>query len=97
MRSMLLPFACAVLASVPAAATTERTEQVTISVSAEGLDFARAADIATMKDRIDVAVKRACKTPAAVIRSGSVAIDECIADGTAKAMAALDAQLAAED
>ena len=93
MRSMLLPFAAVMfIAAVPATAG-----EVTVSVSTEGLNLARSADIATMKGRIDVAVKRACNKPTTAARFGAAAVDECITDGTTKALAALDAQLAAED
>ncbi len=91
MRQMLLPFAVTMF--VCAAVTPAVAGEVTVTVSTEGLDFTRSADVAAMKDRIDVAVKRACTRPTAAARFGAEAIDECVSDGTTKALAALDAQL----
>ena len=90
MQKLLIPvLTAAVLAGTPAYAG-----EVTIAVSSDGLDLTRAADIAAMKDRIDVAVNKACAKPGMAARFGAEAVDECVTDGTAKALAALDVQLA---
>ncbi|MBO9602068.1 MAG: UrcA family protein [Novosphingobium sp.] len=69
---------------------------VTIRVSAQGLDLTRASDIVTMKSRIDTAVRRACSKSAALEGFSSLAIGQCVSDGTAKAMAELDARVASQ-
>lgn len=68
--------------------------EVTIRVSADNLDFSDAADVETMKERIDVAVARACNTRSRTSFYGAKSVDACIADGTAKALAELDKRLA---
>lgn len=92
MRKFLAPLFAA--AAIAGAASPAFADAVTIRVSADGLDFNHAADIAAMKDRIDVAVRKACKAPTAAGRKSEEAVDACVADGTAKALAALDARLA---
>lgn len=90
MHKLLIPvLAAAVFAGAPAHAG-----EVTIAVSSDGLDLTRAADIAAMKDRIDVAVNKACAKSGMAARFGAEAVDECVTDGTAKALAALDVRLA---
>lgn len=68
--------------------------EVTIRVSADNLDFSDSADVETMKERIDVAVTRACNTRSRTSFYGAKAVDACIVDGTAKAMAELEKRLA---
>jgi UrcA family protein len=94
MRQILLPCAAVLFACASTGATAG---EVTIVVSTEGLDLAQSADIATMKDRIDVAVKRACTRRTTAAHFTSEAVEECIADGTTKALDALDARIAAEN
>ena len=50
-----------------------------------------------MKDRIDTAVSKACSKPSILAYSSLESVDACIADGTAKALAELDAKLASND
>lgn len=68
--------------------------EVRIVVSADNIDFSDAADVEVMKERIDVAVTRACNTRSRTSFYGAKAVDACIADGTAKALAELDKRLA---
>lgn len=92
MRKLFVPlFAATMIAAVPAPALAG---EVTITISSAGLDLTRAADIATMKQRIDVAVNKACTKATTLSQVGSEAVDECVTDGRAKALAALDAKLA---
>ncbi|WEK45236.1 MAG: UrcA family protein [Candidatus Andeanibacterium colombiense] len=93
MRKLLITalIAAGVAGSVAAPAVAN---DVTIRVSADGLDLTRASDIITMKGRIDTSVRRACNKAAALGNFSSLSIGECVADGTAKAMAELDARVA---
>jgi len=93
MRKLFTPFFAA--ATLAGAAVPATAGEVTIRISADGLDFTRASDIVAMKDRIDVAVNKACSKPELGNHFGSVAVSDCVADGTAKAMAELDAKVAA--
>lgn len=92
MRKLLIP-ALAAAAALAGAATPAFADAVTIRVSAEGLDLSRASDIVTMKERIDAAVRRACNKSASLGKYSSNSVGECVADGTAKAMAELDARV----
>jgi UrcA family protein len=93
MRKLLPTLTLAAIALAGASAPAMAGE-VTIRVSAEGLDLTRTTDILTMKARIDSAVGKACNKAGIAGRYGALAVDECIADGTAKALAELDARLA---
>ena len=95
MRAFILPVAAAI--TLAGAASPALAGEVSIRISAEGLDLTRTADIVAMKDRIDTAVGKACGKPAIAGLYGSEAVEDCIADGTAKALAELDAKLAAID
>lgn len=93
MRKLFTPLLAA--AALAGAATPALAGEVTIRVSADGLDLTRATDIVAMKDRIDVAVNKACSKSEVGERFGSAAVEDCVADGTAKAMAELDAKVTA--
>jgi UrcA family protein len=94
MRKLLIPALAA--AALAGAAAPAFADAVTIRVSAEGLDFAHASDIAAMKGRIDTAVRKACNSSSLAARYSNEAVDACVADGTAKALAELDARLAGQ-
>jgi len=96
MRKLFTPLFAAILgvAALAGAAVPATAGEVTIRVSADGLDLTRATDIVAMKGRIDVAVSKACSKTEVSERFGTVAVADCVADGTAKAMAELDARVA---
>lgn len=89
----LLPHLIIATALLAGAAAPALAGEVTIRVSADGLDLSRTSDIVTMKKRIDTAVHKACAKSALSFYSAD-AMDDCVADGTAKALAELDARLA---
>ena len=86
MRKILL-FVLA--AATFAGASPAIAAEVTIRISLEGLDVADPADELAILDRIDSAVSSRCKSGMLIFAREAVA--ECKADGTAKALAELEA------
>lgn len=94
MRKFILPLLAA--AGIAGAAAPALAGEVTIRVRMEGLDLADPASVDTAKDRIDSAVSRACRMPAMFRFYGKQAVEDCIADGKAKALSELEAILPSE-
>ena len=90
MRKLLIPvFAAATLAGLSAPATAG---EVTIRINLADLDLAKPADVDAVKERINTQVAKACNRSAISLPYDSNAVQECIADGTAKALKQLDAK-----
>ena len=85
------------VAALTAALSPATAAEITIRVSGAGLDFTDEADVAVMKDRIEVAVAKACDSRAFATTYGTRAVNDCVEDGKAKALAALDSKLAPAD
>ena len=62
--------------------------QVTIRVGLADLDLSSPSDVDQVKSRINLAVARACNSAALT----EEAAQECVSDGTAKALEQLDAK-----
>ncbi|AKH43080.1 UrcA family protein [Altererythrobacter atlanticus] len=89
-RLLSATLAAAFLAGAAAPATAE---DLRIRIDLGQLDIANPADVEAIKDRIEIAVSRACAEAVrfpAEVRS----IADCKADGTAKAFAEVDARRA---
>lgn len=95
MRKFLASLSAA--AAIAAVSAPAMAEQVTIRVSAAGIDLSDAAGVELMKERIDLAVSKACESRSITKRYGAGPVQECVADGKAKALAALGEQLAPAD
>lgn len=88
--------AAATLAAAPAHANAS---EVTIRIDLSDLDIADPSDVEAIRDRIDSSVTRACRLGARM-STGSGAVAQCKADGTAKAFEELSlrrARIAAVD
>ncbi|WP_336978754.1 UrcA family protein [Altererythrobacter fulvus] len=95
MRKFILPLLA--VATLAGAATPALAGEVTIRVRMDGIDFTDPASLDTAKDRIDSAVSRACKMPAMFRFYGKQAVEDCVADGKAKALNELEARLPAAE
>ncbi len=85
----ILVLAAATLAGVSAPAAAD---EVTIRVSYADLNIADDADVAVLKQRIHEAADKACSRAETSSLHNLRSINDCVAEGTAKALAQLNAR-----
>jgi UrcA family protein len=90
MRKLVLTLLAAAFAGT---ATPALADYVTIRIDLGTLDIADPADDAAVRELIVTEVNKACKGPGAFF-AGDAAVEECKADGTAKAFDELEARRA---
>lgn len=82
-----------VLVAVPASASTQQT--VTVQIGHADLDLSSPAQVDVLKERIEAAATKACKTKGALYAGWSSVDQDCVREATTAALSIAEARIPA--